>query len=696
MSLSALFSPRSIAVIGASTQVGTVGNDVLKNLSNGFGGKIFPVNPKGGELYGHSVLTDTMLLPKGVDLAIIAVPANLVARVLEQSGKRKIKAAIVLSSGFREVGNTQAEEKLVRLARKHKITLVGPNCLGVMNPHLNLNASFAPTMPDPGKIAFLSQSGALGVAVTDYAKSHHLGFSKFLSTGNKAAVQDAELLEYLATDPATQVILMYVEQFSDFSRLIRVAHKLRRLKHPKPIIVLKPGQTNEGATAARSHTGSLAGNDALYTALFREAGMIRAHTIEELFLYAECFTHNPILKKDKVAVITNAGGAGILATDALIREHLVLAKLGESTQKSLRTSLPESASTRNPVDILGDANADRYKKALQAVVKDPGVDAVVVLLTPQSMTEVLETVKVILSVKKVTSKPIVASLLGGGRVALGSSVLRKAVTTTGYPESAARALGVLHTFSIWRPFADAKLHYSVEKSEAIQILSRFGRAGKWLPIPAVFELLKTYRLPIVPQFIVTREKQLPVASKLCGPRMVMKIISPDIVHKSDVGGVIMNVTPVTAKDAYYSLRDAIRKNDPGARISGVQVMSQIEIGENIEMILGGLRDTALGAIVGVGMGGVFTETFNDAAFALAPLTKAEAADTIDRLSIAPILNGARGQMAYDIAALTEIFGRVSQLLCDFPQIGEIDINPVVIKKKGKGAVILDARIRCIA
>lgn len=677
--------------------MGSVGNDLVKNLASGFMGKIYPVNPKGGELYGLSVVTDVKHLPNGVDLALIAVPAPIVPKVMEAAGKKKIKAVIVISAGFKEIGNVLLENKIVKIARQYKMTLVGPNCLGVMNPHSNLNASFSPTMPEAGGIAFLSQSGALGVAVSDYAKAEHLGFSKFLSIGNKAALDEAELLEYLANDDTTKVIMLYVEQLSEFERLIRVAHKIRRKKHPKPIIVLKSGQTAAGAAAAQSHTGSLAGNDALYDALFREAGMIRANSIEELFLYAECFLYNPLLLRDKVAVVTNAGGAGILATDALVKEGLTLAELSVATVTKLKSFLPESASTHNPVDILGDAKAERYQQTLEVVIADKAVDAVVVLLTPQSMTEVDGTARAILSLKKASEKPIVVTFLGGGRVTTGINLLQRAeITTTDYPEGAAKGLGIVRRFNLWTNNPDRILRYRVEKSHAARILNRFGRAGKWLPMPAVYEILKAYKLPVVPQVVITKEKDLEAAVAFCGPKMVFKIVSPDIVHKSDVGGVVPAVTAATAKEQYRQLLDHISHTLPDAKILGVQVMRQVEIGDGMEIIVGAVRDKGLGAIIGIGMGGVFTETFGDAAFALAPITYAEADDVLHRLKISPILHGTRGQKPYDTKALMEIYGRVAQLVVDFPQIAEIDINPVVLGRKGKGGIVLDARIRSIA
>lgn len=694
MSLHAVFSPQSVAIIGASTQPGSVGNDIVKNLAENFKGKIYPINPKGGELYGLQVYENIKAVPHSVDLVVIAVPSTIVPEVLTQAGKKKIKAAIVISAGFKEIGNQELENQLVTIAKKYNFSLIGPNCLGVMNPHLHFNASFAPTMPKAGSIAFLSQSGALGVAVLDYAKANDLGVSKFLSVGNKAAVGEAEMLEYLANDPATKVILLYVEQLSDFPAILKVAHKIRRVRHPKPIIVLKSGQTSKGAQAAQSHTGALAGNDALYDALFRQAGMIRASSVEELFLYAECFIYNPLLKKDRVAIVTNAGGIGVLVTDALVRENLNLAQLSDKTQKKLQTFLPPAASVHNPVDILGDAGADRYAQALDVVIADENVDAIVVLLTPQSMTEVEATAKAILAAKNITKKPIIVSFLGGERVKQGIGILQHGeLTNTDFPESAAEGLGILHRFSLWRNDENKPRTFrNIDHKKIERILKNPAHKNQWLAEDKVLEILEACRLPVIPWSVIHGEHDFSKAIRTCGKTMALKIISPEIIHKSDFGGVMLHVKPQELKSAYEKIITQVKHHHPKAKIEGILVMQQIDT-KGIEVILGAVRDPHLGALVGCGMGGVFTEAFNDAAFGLAPISELEIKELLSRLKIWPILQGARGQKKYDVKSLVEAMARLSQVVTQYPQIAEVDINPLLVFAQGKGGALLDARIR---
>lgn len=694
MNLSAVFSPKSIAIIGASTQPGSVGNDIVKNLSKGFTGKVYPINPKGGQLYGLSVHKSILQVKHSVDLAIICVPADIVPDVLIEAGKKKIKAAIVISAGFKEVGKTELEDQIVAISKKYTFTLIGPNCLGVINAHLDLNGSFAPTMPKAGSVAFLSQSGALGVAVLDYAATISMGISKFLSVGNKAAVSEVELLEYLANDPDTKVILLYVEQLSDFQSIIKVAHKIRRNRHPKPIIVLKSGKTVRGAKAAQSHTGALIGNEALYDALFRQAGMIQANTIEELFLYAECFNYNPLFKKDRVAVITNAGGLGVLTTDALVREQLTLASLSDKTIKQLSSFLPSAASTHNPIDILGDADALRYTKTLEIISEDENVDALVILLTPQSMTEVEKTAKAIVKLKMKLNKPIIVSFLGGERVRTGIGILHDGkVSDSTFPELTAKGLGILHNFSLWH-FAQNNLAIlrDIDHHKVRQILDPKTAKNRWLSQVDVLEILEAYDLPVVPWALVKKKEELPYAMYVCGNEIVLKIVSQDIIHKTEAGGVVLNVTKETVADEYDKLVAHIKRHLPNAEIEGILVMQQLQQ-KGIELIVGGVRDPNLGALIGCGMGGIFTETFNDAAFGLTPLSEAEIEDMISRLKVAPILRGTRGQNSFDISTLKNCIVRVSQLIQQYPQIAEIDINPIVVFQKSQGVYILDARIR---
>lgn len=699
MSLRAVFSPRSVMVIGASHEPGSVGNDVVKNLAADFPGPIYPVNPKGGELYGLKVFEKVSDIPKNVDLAVVAVPSAIVAQVLTEAGRKKIKAAIVLSAGFKEVGEIELEKQLIAISKKYRFTLVGPNCLGAINPHMKLNASFAPSMPLPGKIAFLSQSGAIGVGLMDYATEQNIGFSKFLSVGNQAAVNEVDLLKYLAQDDHTKVILMYVEQFSQLAPVLKVAQKIRRVRHPKPIIILKAGRTNEGAAAAQSHTGSLAGSEAHYEALFRQAGILQAQSVEELFLFAECFVYNKLLKKDRVAVVTNAGGLGVLVTDALVKSELTIAQLSEKTKKNLQSFLPAAASIKNPIDILGDAPAERYEKALAAVADDDNVDAMLVLLTPQSMTEVNETAQTLTKLKKASKKPIVVSFLGGERVASGINILEENfLATADFPEGAAQGLGALHTFTEWknstkkpetfRDFDHKRLHALLNQDKA-----KVSKDG-WLNTQSSLSVIEACNLPLPKWTIIHSAKDLPTAAALCGPTMVLKILSPDVIHKSDVGGVVLNVTEETLAKNYHDLVDKFEKKFPGNKLEGILAMSQVA-NKGQEIIVGALKEGELGTLVGCGMGGVYTEIFNDAAFNLAPLTEHDIEDILDRLKITDILEGARGGTKMDIGALKDCLARISYLVTKYPIIQEIDINPLLVLSQSKDAVVLDARIKLI-
>lgn len=694
MSLRAVFSPTSIAVIGASHQVGSVGNDIAKNLSSGYKGQVFFVNPKGGELYGHQVYTDLQSINHSIDLIIVAVPAAIVPQVLTQAGKKKVKAAIVLSAGFREVGNADLEKEIVEICKKNNITLVGPNCLGMMNPHLSLNGSFAPTMPQAGSIAFLSQSGALGVAILDYAAEHDMGFSKFLSVGNQAGVDEAALLEYLADDPDTKVILLYIEQLSELTRILRTAQKMRRTRHPKPIIALKSGQTAKGAQAASSHTGALASNDAVYDALFRQAGILRAETVEDLFLFAECFVYNKLLKKDRVAIVTNAGGLGVLTTDALVREKLTLAELSEQTGKELSKVLPPAANIHNPIDMLGDASADRYKEVMDIVVKDDNVDAIVVLLTPQTMTEVEKTAQLLVASKKATTKPIIVSFLGGLRVTKGLDILEKGqLAQASFPERAAQGLAALYDFTLWRKRMDKPESFrNFDHSTLKKILEKKHASDGWLTSEDALSVLEACGLAVPPWKIIESETQLGKAIKACGPTVVLKLAGSSGLHKSDVGGVMLNVTVENAEISYKKFMEK-SEEVTGLKHPHVLVMQQV-VQKGTEVILGAIRDAQLGVLVGCGMGGVYTEVFHDAAFNLAPLTPDDIEDVLDRLKITAILKGARGSKAADISELKESLARISQLVTQYPQIKELDINPLLVFQRGKGVLALDARIKC--
>lgn len=696
MSLKAVFYPESIVVIGASTREGSVGHELASNLiSQDYKGKLFLVNPKGGELLGKRLLTDLIQIKTPVDLAVVIIPAAAVLAEVERLAQLPVKAIVVISAGFKEVGNGAAEIELTKICARHDITLIGPNCLGAINPEIKLNASFAPLMPSVGSIAFVSQSGAICASILDYAQQRQLGFSKFISVGNKAAVGEAEILEYLYHDHKTKVIALYVEQLADIDRLRTLVPQITHGVVHKPIIILKAGRTSRGQQAAQSHTGALGSSDQAYEALFAQTGMIRAETIDELFDLIECFERNRGLRHDHIAVITNAGGPGVLTTDALIANGLRLAQLTPGTQQKLRAVLPAAASVQNPIDILGDAPAQRYEQALELVLADPQVNAVQVILTPQSMTEIEATAQAIVKLKKQYLKPIVVTFMGQDLVQPGLDILNKnQVANSYFPEAAARALGALKTFQTWlQTKRQRRTHYAGIKPEKVAtILARYAQPGTHiLPMPVVFEILKAYGLPMIQHWLVTDAASAEkVAAMWHGP-LVLKINSPDINHKSDVGGVVLNVAPAELAGACAQLVKHIQTVQPDAKLEGVLVMP-MQLDRGLEVILGVSSDPQLGKQMVVGLGGIYAEVFQDVSWGLAPLTSPDITRMLAHLKISKILAGWRGQGPLAIEVVEACLGRLSQLVTDFPVIKELDINPLKVLDQKKGGVILDARI----
>lgn len=694
MSLKELFYPRSIVVIGASTQPGAVGNEIVKNLvSQKYGGKLFLVNPKGGVLYGKKLLTSLEEISDTVELAVIAIPAAFVTAEIEKAAALGIKAVVVISAGFKESGNHEGEELLLKVCEKHKISLIGPNCLGVLNPAINLNASFAPLMPSVGPVAFVSQSGAICASVLDYAKKRKLGFSKFLSVGNKAMVDESDLLEYLYDDSHTKIIALYVEQLDEIETLRKIAFKVTHGKHHKPIIVLKSGRTVAGRTAALSHTGSLGSSDAAYEALFAQTGMIRAETIDELFDLIECFSRNSQMLRSRVAVVTNAGGPGVLTADALIANGLQLAKLQPETITQLQKVLPAAAGTHNPIDILGDAPADRYLAAVTIALADPGVDAVQVILTPQSMTEIEATAKVLVSAKKHTKKPLVVTFMGQSLVEPGLDILYKnAVATSHFPEPAARALAVLHQFRKWLAPKRIRAHHfkDVSPQRVAQIIAQ-AKPATLLSLEDAHAVLKAYGFPLLPRWTVrTPEEATALAAKVTHS-VVLKIMSPDISHKSESGGVVLDVAPKDIPKECEKLLLHVKNVMPKAKIEGVEVLPMIS-SEGVELILGMTTDPVLGKQIVVGLGGIYAEVLSDVSWGLAPLTQDDIERMIAHLKTAKILAGIRGKGPFDTDAVEECLARLSQLSIDIPEILEIDINPLKVLPVKKGALVLDARV----
>lgn len=692
MNFDAVFYPKSIAIIGASSREKTVGNDVVKNLvRQGYAGQICPINPKIEELYGLKVYESIDKIEGTVDLLVLAIPAKFVAQEIKKGAKKGAKAAIVISAGFKETGNLELEKELADTCNHLDITLIGPNCLGAINAEIQMNASFAATMPPVGDVAFLSQSGALCTAVLDYAEDLGIGFSKFLSIGNKAALSELDLIKYLHADPKTKVICMYAESLENAPELIETLRKLNRGKNPKPIVVLKSGKTDAGAGAIASHTGSLSSGDSAYKALFDQAGIIRANSISELFDLAQVFSMNKIQGGNRVTIITNAGGPGVLTTDAVIESGLEMAKLTPQTVDELHSFLPASASTHNPVDVLGDAVGEVYEKTIDVLAKDKNTDAIILLLTPQSMTEPAKTAQAVVKMRQHSDKPIIVSLMGKKLVADGVNILRdNKIATTAFPEPAASALAKFAKFSNWsKQKNEEPLNFKdVDKNKVAKIFAKAKAAGQTsFPEAEAIEIMRAYKFPLLKSAVARDAKEALKIMQEFACQVAMKIVSPDILHKSDVGGVSLNVSAQTVVEEYEAMMQRVKKNKPKAKIEGVLLMEMAQKGT--ELILG-INKNSLGTMLMFGLGGIYVEVFKDVNFAFAPLTRQDALSMINGLSSSKLLEGVRGEKAVNKEDIIEAIGRLSQLVNDFPEIIELDINPLLASHTG--VKVLDARI----
>lgn len=692
MNFQALFQPQAIAIIGASSREKTVGNDVVKNLVNqGYAGKIYPINPKIDELYGLKVYHDIKDLDQKIDLVVVAIPAKFVASAIDEAASKGAQAAIVISAGFKEAGNLALEQELAATCRRHGIILVGPNCLGVINAEHKMNASFAAIMPEVGNVAFMSQSGALCTAVLDYAQELGLGFSKFISIGNKAALDELALIKYLHKDPQTKVICLYAEALDNATAIIQTLKELNRGKEPKPVIVLKSGKTAAGAGAIASHTGSLSGGDNAYQALFNQAGIIRAQSVSELFDLASIFSNNPLKEIKTVTIITNAGGPGVLTTDAVIENGLEMAKLEEQTIKKLKSFLPAAANTHNPVDVLGDAVGEVYEKTLAVIGDDRQTDAILVLLTPQTMTEPVKTAQAIVNLRKKTDKVIAVSLMGRDLVADGVKILKdNKIANTTFPESAALGLGALAKFVAWTKIKEDKplVFNDVDRERVAQIFKKAKKEGKTsFPEAEAMKILQAYNFPLLKSAVAKSASEAKQILEKFACAVAMKIVSPDILHKSDVGGVMLNVTADNVEAKFQEMMTTVRKNKPQAKLEGVLLMEMAPQGH--ETILG-INKNSLGSMLMFGLGGIYVEVFKDVTFAFPPLSKLEIEKMIGGLKSNSIFMGARGQAAIDQKSLIEAIARLAQLAGDFPQIKELDINPLLLT--AQGVKVLDARI----
>jgi acetyltransferase len=697
--LESIFSPRSVAVVGVTRVPGTVPYDIFHNiLKDDFQGTIYPVCPRERSIAGVKAYKYILDIPDPVDLAVIVFPSSVVKLAMEQCGQKGVKSVIIISAGFREVGpaGVQREEEIQQIARKYGMSFIGPNCLGVINtdPNVHLNASFARRMPAEGSIGFLSQSGALCTAVLDYAHAKNIGFSKFVSFGNKADISDIDLMLALKDDPATKVILMYLEEMTHGAAFVDAA---RRIIHEagKPVLVLKSGRTQQGASAAASHTGSLAASDEIVDAALKQAGVIRCQTIEEMFNNAIALAYQPLPKGRRVAIITNAGGPGVLTTDAAIHERLELATFSDRTRDVFRRSLPVTANIKNPVDVIGDARADRYRVAMGSALEDENVDGALVILTPQSMTDIDTIAEEVCSVASSHDKPTYTSFMGETDVASGIAILqRRNIPHYVLPESMCRAFARAHDFLTEkdRRLSPAVQFADVDTATARATLDAAIASGRAYLSPSdAMKVLEAYRLPVLRSAIAQSAEMAAKVAVQVGFPVAMKVESDDIVHKFDVGAVILGVdTSAAASAAYATILANVRAHQPDARIDGVFVQQMAGQGE--EVILGVKRDPAFGAVVMFGLGGLYVEIFRDVAFRIAPIPPEHVRAMMHEVRAFPILTGARGRPHRDTAALEECLQRLSQLAVDCPQIQELDINPLVVRDRGNGCAVADARI----
>ncbi|MBT3394517.1 MAG: CoA-binding protein [Waddliaceae bacterium] len=695
--LQAMFDPMSIAVIGASRREDTVGYAVLHNLINhGFVGKIYPVNPKAEELEGLKCYPSITEISDDVELAVIIVGSKIVPSVMQECAEKGVKSVIVISAGFKEIGEAgrAIEDEVAAIAKKHNISLLGPNCLGIINtdPDVAMNASFSRVMPSVGTIAFISQSGALCTAILDYALEKNIGFSKFISLGNKADVTEGDLLHYLKDDIYTDVILMYLEDIVDGEEFI--AHAREIVGKEKPVLAIKAGRTAEGAKAASSHTGSMMGSDEVYDAIFTQSGVMRVDSVADIFNFAVAFANQPLPKSNRVAIITNAGGPGIMATDACVKEGLEMAEFSEDTTKALKKALPATANFSNPVDVIGDAKHDRYESVLEQLVKDENVDGIIVILTPQAMTDIHEIANVIVKYSKETDKTILSCFMGGTDVARGITILEKnGVPHYTFPHDVARALAAMSQYneSLQRKYVDTK-RYDVDTKTAKEIFAKAKEKGQeFLTIDQSMDVFKAYGLPLLPYGMAKDADEAANIANEIGYPVVLKVVAQEIVHKIDVGGVRLNIADEEdLRKTYSAMLEDIAKASPEAVIDGVFVQAMGKKGK--EVILGMKRDEQFGPVLMFGLGGIYVEVIKDVTFGLAPLQDDDAKRMIHTIKTFPLLEGLRGEKPSDIENIKEGLKRLSQLSCDNEEIKEIDINPLLVYEEGEGTKVLDARI----
>jgi acetyltransferase len=694
MSFAKLVRPASVAVVGASANPDKVGYAVLNNIIvAGFAGEIYAVNPAGTEILGKKCYKSLIEIPGEVDCAVVIIKRDLVLPVLSDCVTKGIKAVIVITAGFAETGEDgkRLQHEIAQVARQAGITMLGPNCLGFINPAHKFNASFGQALGDPGSIALISQSGALITAIQDFAATGKIGFSILASLGNKASLDEVEFLENLKYDDNTKVIAAYLEDISRGQDFMRVAERVGKIK---PIVILKAGRTQAGARAASSHTGSLAGADAAYNSAFERTGVIRAQSIEHLLDVATAFAYQPLPADDRIGIVTNAGGPGIMMSDALEMSGLKVAKIDDETRAKLLTVLPSAGSVQNPVDVLGDAPGSLYGKAIDILLASGSIDALVVILTPQKMTDDIATAQVIVDISKKYNKPVLACFMGADIIARGVNILKEnKIPQYSIPERAAAAMKEMVKYGMYKARQLRMVErFAVNKNPAIKILRAYRSNGMYeIGEFDAKAIMKAYNFDIPKGTLATTAGEAVRFAQETGFPLAMKISSPDILHKSDVGGVKIGLTSAAGvEDAFELMMLRIRRKMPDADIRGVLLEKMVTGGK--EVILGMKRDRQFGPMLMFGLGGIFVEVLKDVTFGLAPLTGEECQKMVESVKTYKLLTGVRGEKPVDIDAIVLNMQRLSQLVMDFPEIEEIDINPLKVGLLGDGAVVVDARI----
>ena len=698
MAESVFLSPKSIAVIGASDKEGSVGRAITSNIMKGYTGTVFPISPTRDTVFDQKAYKSVLDVPDEIDLAVIITKNTIVPTVLEECGKKKIQGAIVITAGFKEVDEEgkKLEEQLKDIAKKYNLQVIGPNCLGVMNldPQTMMNSTFLKITPKSGEIALVSQSGAICAALVEDASAQGIGFSAVVSMGNKADMTEIDVLKMLAEHEQTKVIVMYLEDMGNGQEFLKVCKQITKLNAvKKPVLVLKSGRSPEGAKAAMSHTGALMGSDEIYDALLQQSGAIRVDTMEELFDYATAFSKQPLPIEGDLVIVSNAGGPAIISTDSCSKLGIKMAKIEEIRPK-IDAVIPPWGSSRNPVDIVGDADFNRFENVLNEVLQHKNVGSVISMCTPSATLDYDKLAEVIVKMSKKYKKTMLASLMG-----LDEGITNREILAAGdvpyytYAEGSIRALKAMLRFVDWVKSPDGNItKFEVDKDKAQSIFDKVKEEGRTnLLEDEGREILDAYGFPLPQSVVATTEDEAVAAANKIGYPIVMKISSPQIVHKSDAGGVKVNLTnDDETRDGFKTIMDNARKYDSNADIKGVLIVEMVKGGK--EMIIGSKLEPGMGPVVMLGMGGIYVEILKDVTFRLAPLTDQEANDMISSIKTKKLLDGVRGEEPSDINKLSECIQRLSQLVSDFKEIKELDMNPVLVMEKGEGCKILDVRI----